>query len=160
MGNLRLTNGRHADDDREPRHDYLGIPLADIDFFITGHVLVVAPSLFHVEVLQDLLKDKLPNAPIVTFNRAAVENADDDDILWVPYDEHIPVREFWQDLPESFGFLPDHVFVIYSDHTNHVRCEALRDQSGWSYGDREKGISSLQVIETYNDLYHYLKGQV
>lgn len=119
-----------------------------------GKVVVVAPSKTHLRALQLLLKDKLDQQdPIPGEEFLNDPESFKDDPRLIFFERVRPSMLFL----EADIFTPrDHFFSKETFIIQGTTVETLRDQSGYTWGDKSQQICSKEVLDKYRDIYHSL----
>lgn len=108
-----------------------------------NRVIIIAPSIKLAQALQKGLARKMDQGELLDW-QAVRDNPDvytnKSQPVFVEADDHL---EASTKLGKGASFFPAELFFI----SNDGRWVALRDRSGYKWGDRPNGITSAQVLD-------------
>ncbi|MNO21502.1 hypothetical protein D3C76_112760 [compost metagenome] len=117
----------------------------------TGRIVVMMPSLLHVKALQFLLKDKLSQDPPIRYAEFMEDPDKFPDKARLIFLQTDNPNLGWKSMTPKAMFMADEVFALVG--------KALipsRDQTGYRWGDQEKGILSVDVFVNYWEAYNHV----
>lgn len=121
---------------------------------LAGSWGVVAPTIEHVRILQQHLKEVLPQEEILVYTTLPLDGEIPRNSL-VFIEHALPFKKNheglglgklgpFQDLTECDYFLAKDILLVDDENV-----ESLRDATGYRYGDRDQDLSSAAVLSNW-----------